>query len=182
MIKLGRLKPALLPTRELPLVTRRVAPVTRAMPVRLLTFHYTLRDANGRVLDTSRGGGEPLSFVEGAQQIVPGLEKTLVTMAAGERREVVVPPEEAYGVRDEEMVQRVPRAQLPIEGDVNVGDQFLAGPDRHAPVVTIVAVEGDSVTLDANHPLAGATLHFDVELVAARPATPEETARVTGAS
>lgn len=152
------------------------------MSVRHLTFHYTLRDANGRVFDTSRGGGEPLSFVEGAQQIVPGLEKVLVTMAAGERREVVVPPEEAYGVREEELVQRVPRADLPIEGEVSVGDQFMTGPDRYAPVVTVVAVEGETVTLDANHPLAGATLHFDVELVAARPATAEELGRVKDAS
>ncbi len=152
------------------------------MSARHLTFHYTLRDANGRVLDTSRGGGEPLGFVEGSQEIVPGLEKVLVTMAAGERRDVVVPPEEAYGLREVEMVQRIPRAQLPIEGEVNVGDQFLAGPDRHAPIVTVVAVEGDQVTLDANHPLAGATLHFDVELVAVRPATEEEAARVKGDS
>lgn len=149
---------------------------------RLITFHYTLRDANGRVLDTSRGGGEPLNFVEGAQQIVPGLEQVLVAMTMGERREVVVPPEEAYGVHEAELVQRVPRGQLPIEGEVRVGDQFLAGPDRHAPVVTVVAVEGETVTLDANHPLAGATLHFDVELVATRPATADELARVKDAS
>ncbi|WP_415908327.1 FKBP-type peptidyl-prolyl cis-trans isomerase [Oleiharenicola sp. Vm1] len=150
--------------------------------IRLLTFHYTLRDDNGRVLDTSRGGGEPLSFVEGAQEIVPGLEQTLVAMTVGERREVAVPPELGYGRREEELVQRVPRGQLPIDGEVRVGDQFLAGPDRHAPVVTVVAVEGDQVTLDANHPLAGATLRFDVELVAVRPATPDEAARVTAGS
>lgn len=152
------------------------------MSARHLTFHYTLRDASGRVLDTSRGGGEPLGFVEGAQQIVPGLEKVLVALAAGERREVVVPPEEGYGLREEALVQRVARAQLPIEGELQVGDQFLAGPDRFAPVVTIAAVEGDQVTLDANHPLAGATLHFDVELVAVRPATGEELTRVTDGS
>lgn len=152
------------------------------MAGRILTFHYTLRDASGRVLDTSRGGGEPLSFVEGAEQIVPGLERELVAMSAGERRDVVVPPELGYGVRDPQLVQRVPRAQLPIEGDLNVGDQFLAGQDRYAPVVTVVAVEGEQVTLDANHPLAGVALHFDVELVSARPATAEETARVKGGS
>lgn len=152
------------------------------MSARHLSFHYTLRDANGRVLDTSRGGGEPLNFVEGAQEIVPGLEKVLVTMTVGERRDVVVPPEEAYGLREAELVQRVSRGQLPIEGEVSVGDQFMTGPERYAPVVTVVAIEGDQVTLDANHPLAGATLHFDVELVAARPATADEAGRVTGAS
>lgn len=140
------------------------------MPGRILTFHYTLRDASGRVLDTSRGGGEPLSCTEGAEEIVPGLERELVTMSVGERRNVVVPPELGYGVRDPDLVQRVPRAQLPIEGDLAVGDQFLAGEDRHAPVVTVAAIEGEFVLLDGNHPLAGATLHFDVELVAARPA------------
>lgn len=152
------------------------------MSARLLTFHYTLRDADGRVLDTSRGGGEPLSFVEGAQQIVPGLERALVAMAVGERREVVVPPEEAYGVREADLVQRVSRAQLPIEGEVTVGDQFMTGPDRSSPIVTVVAVEGETVTLDANHPLAGATLHFDAELVAVRPPTEDERGRVTDAS
>ncbi len=145
---------------------------------RVLTFHYTLRDANRRVLDTSRGGGEPLSFLEGAQEIVPGLEKELSAMSIGERRDVAVSPELGYGVREEALVQRVPRSSLPIDGELSVGDQFLAGQDRHAPVVTVVAIEGDQVTLDANHPLAGATLHFDVELVAARPATPAELGRV----
>jgi len=145
---------------------------------RVLTFHYTLRDANGRVLDTSRGGGEPLSFLEGAQEIVPGLEKELSAMTVGARREVAVPPELGYGLREEALVQRVPRSSLPIDGEVSVGDQFLAGEDRHAPVVTVVAVDGDHVMLDANHPLAGATLHFDVKLVAARPATPAELGRV----
>lgn len=145
---------------------------------RVLTFHYTLRDANGRVLDTSRGGGEPLSFLEGAQEIVPGLEKELSAMSVGERRDVAVPPELGYGLREEALVQRVPRSSLPIDGELSVGDQFLAGQDRHAPVVTVVAIEGDQVTLDANHPLAGATLHFDVELVAARSATPAELGRV----
>lgn len=150
--------------------------------IRAITFHYTLRDANGRVLDTSRGGGEPLNFVEGAQEIVPGLEKALVAMAVGERRDVVVPPEEAYGLREEELVQSVPRSRLPIDGDVRVGDQFMTGPDRYAPVVTVVAVDGETVTLDANHPLAGATLHFDVELVTARAATADELTRVKDAS
>ena len=139
---------------------------------RLLTFHYTLRDAGGRVLDTSRGG-EPMPFLEGAGQIIEGLEEPLLTMTAGEKRTVVVPPERAYGVREAELVQKVPKARLPV-GEVRVGDQFQTGPDRQAPVVTVVAIEGDEVMLDANHPLAGQELHFEVELVAARPATPAE--------
>ena len=139
---------------------------------RLLTFHYTLRDAGGRMIDTSRGG-EPMPFLEGSGQIIDGLEEPLLQMAAGEKRTVVVPPERAYGVREAELVQKVPKANLPV-GDVKVGDQFQTAPDRQAPVVTVVAIEGDEVLLDANHPLAGQELHFEVELVAVRAATPTE--------
>jgi FKBP-type peptidyl-prolyl cis-trans isomerase SlyD len=137
-----------------------------------LTFHYTLRNREGRVLDTSRGG-EPLNCVQGAGQIIEGLEAELVTMQAGEKRSVIVPPERGYGLREEAMIQKVPRARLPVD-DVRVGDQFQTGPERQDPVVTIVAVEGDQVLLDANHPLAGQDLHFEVELVARRAATPAE--------
>ncbi len=142
------------------------------MNVRLLTFHYTLRDAGGRVLDTSRGGA-PMPFLEGSGLIIEGLEEPLRQMTAGEQRTVVVPPERGYGVREAELVQKVPKARLPVD-DVKVGDQFQTGPDRQAPVVTVVAIEGDEVLLDANHPLAGQELHFEVELVAARAATPAE--------
>ena len=139
---------------------------------RHLSFHYTLRDAQGLLLDTSRGN-PPVTCLEGAGQIVDGLEAVLRSLQPGETRKVVVPPERGYGEREESLVQKMPRAQLPVD-EINVGDQFQTGPDRHAPVVTIVAIEGDQVMLDANHPLAGQPLHFEVELVAARPATAEE--------
>lgn len=140
--------------------------------MRWLTFHYTLRDAGGRMLDTSRGG-EPMPFLEGCGQVIDGLEEPLLQMAAGEKRTVVVPPERAYGLREVALVQKVPLARLPVT-DLKVGDQFQTGPDRQAPVVTVVAIEGDEVLLDANHPLAGQELHFEVELIAARAATPAE--------
>lgn len=151
------------------------------MTPRHLLFHYTLRDAQGRMLDTSRGA-EPRGCIEGGGQIIDGLEAALRAMQPGESRQVVVPPEHGYGRRDAALVQKVPRAQLPVDG-VRVGDQFQTGPDRHAPVVTVVAIAADEVLLDANHPLAGRHLHFDVELVAARAATPEEirTARMPAA-
>lgn len=142
------------------------------MTPRLLTFHYTLRDAAGRVLDTSRGG-EPMSCLEGAGQIIEGLEEPLRQMIAGETRQVVVPPGRGYGKREADLVQKVPRARLPV-ADLKVGEQFQTGPDRQAPVVTVVAIEGDEVLLDANHPLAGQELHFEVELVTVRAATHPE--------
>jgi FKBP-type peptidyl-prolyl cis-trans isomerase SlyD len=139
---------------------------------RHLTFHYTLRNPAGKVLDTSRGA-EPLACVEGAGQIIEGLEMVLRGMGAGDQRKVVVPPEKGYGLREDAMVQKVPRDRLPVD-DLKVGDQFQTGPDRQAPVVTVVAIEDDGVVLDANHPLAGEELHFEVELVTARPATAAE--------
>ncbi len=139
---------------------------------RTISFHYTLKDGDGRLIDTSRGNA-PLPFLEGAGQIVDGLEEQLLLMTVGEKRRVVVPPERAYGVHDAALVQKVPRARLPV-GDLQVGDQFQTGPDRHAPVVTVRALEGETVLLDANHPLAGQTLHFEVELMEERPATSEE--------
>jgi len=139
---------------------------------RTISFHYTLKDGDGRLIDTSRGNA-PLPFLEGAGQIVDGLEEQLLLMTVGEKRRVVVPPERACGVHDAALVQKVPRARLPV-GDLQVGDQFQTGPDRHAPVVTVRALEGETVLLDANHPLAGQTLHFEVELMEERPATSEE--------
>ncbi len=139
---------------------------------RHLTFHYTLRNRAGRILDTSRGA-EPLRCIEGAGQIIEGLESALREMLPGEKRQVVVPPERAYGVREDALIQKVPKALLPV-GDARVGDQFQTGPDRSSPIVTVMAIEGDDIVLDANHPLAGEELHFEVELVAVRPATPEE--------
>jgi len=142
------------------------------MSRRTITFHYTLKDHRGRLVDTSRGG-DPMPFTEGTGQIIEGLEESLRQMVAGERRTVVVPPERGYGLPDPSLVQKVPRARLPV-AELRVGDQFQTGPDRHAPVVTVVALEGDDVTLDANHPLAGQELHFEVEVVAVRLASPEE--------
>lgn len=114
-----------------------------------------------------------MPFVEGAGQIIEGLEEQLLQMSAGERRTVVVPPERGYGLREAALVQRVPRTRLPV-AEIKVGDQFQTGPDRHAPVVTVVAIEGEEILLDANHPLAGQELHFEVELVTVRAATSGE--------
>jgi FKBP-type peptidyl-prolyl cis-trans isomerase SlyD len=142
---------------------------------RVVTFHFTLRGPDGRVLDTSIGG-EPIRYLEGAGQIIDGLDHRLRAVGAGERLRVTIPPAEGYGERDPSQVQSVRRELLPVEGELRPGDQFQAGEDRYAPLVTVVRVEGDEVTLDANHPLAGVALDFDVELVAAREATREELA------
>lgn len=142
---------------------------------RVVTFHYTLRDPQGRVLDTS-AGGEPVTYLEGAGQIIDGLDEQLRMANPGEKARVVVAAAKAYGQHDPAQVQRVKRGLLPVEGELKVGDQFQAGNDRYAPTVTVRAIEGDEVLLDANHPLAGVDLTFDVEIVGARPATASELA------
>ncbi len=140
---------------------------------RVVSFHYTLRDPHGRVLDSS-AGGEPIRYLEGSGQIIDGLDEQLRAVAAGARSQVTVPAKKAYGERDPAQVQRVKRGLLPFEGALKVGDQFQTGPDRADPVVTVAGIEGDEVLLDANHPLAGVDLTFDVEITAAREATGEE--------
>jgi FKBP-type peptidyl-prolyl cis-trans isomerase SlyD len=142
---------------------------------RVVTFHYTLRDPAGRVVDTS-AGGEPVTYLEGAGQIIDGLDEQLRLAQAGEKARVSVPAAKAYGAHDPAQVQRVKRGLLPVEGELKVGDQFQAGADRHAPTVTVRAIEGDEVLLDGNHPLAGVDLTFDVEVTAVRPATASELA------
>ena len=142
---------------------------------RVVTFHYTLLDPAGRVIDTS-SGGSPVTYLEGAGQIIDGLDEQLRDVQPGTRTQIQVAAAAAYGERDPSQVQSVLRALLPVQGELKVGDQFQAGEDQFAPVVAVVGIDGDSILLDANHPLAGVDLTFDVELTAARPATPEELA------
>jgi len=139
----------------------------------VVTFHYTLRDTAGQVLDASIGG-EPISFLEASGQIVEGLEDGLRGLASGTRAKIGVPAAKAYGERDESQVQRVLKSLLPVAGDIKPGDQFRAGEDPFAPVVTVRGVEGDELLLDANHPLAGVDLEFEIEVIAVRAATKEE--------
>jgi FKBP-type peptidyl-prolyl cis-trans isomerase SlyD len=142
-------------------------------PHRVVTFHYTLRDPSNRVIDTSMGGAA-ITYLEGAGQIIDGLDEQLRAVEPGTKVRVQVAAAKAYGERDPAQVQRVNRGLLPIEGELKIGDAFQAGQDRFAPVVTIAGFAGDDVLLDANHPLAGVDLTFDVELVSARLATAEE--------
>ena len=139
------------------------------MSASVVTFHFILRDPAGRLLDSSQGG-EPVTYLEGAGTIVDGLEAELRGQPAGTRKKIFVPAALGYGERDDRLVQRVKREVLPIT-DPRVGDRYQTAADRHAPVVTIVALDGEEVVLDGNHPLAGVDLAFEVEVIAVRPAT-----------
>lgn len=139
----------------------------------VVAIDYTLTDGDGQVLDTSQGRG-PLAYLHGAGNIIPGLEKALEGKAEGEKVNVSVPPEEGYGARDESLIQAVPKKMFAETAEPEPGMQFQAqGPDG-ARVLTILKVEDDQVTVDANHPLAGQELNFDVAVVNVREASEEE--------
>jgi len=136
-------------------------------------IHYTLKDDGGAVIDSS-AGGEPLAYLHGAGNIVPGLEKALEGKSAGEKLSVKVAPEEGYGVRDEALVQQVPRRSFQGVRDLKAGMRFNAQTEQGPVAVTITNVQGDMVTVDGNHALAGVTLNFDIEVTKVREATSEE--------
>lgn len=140
---------------------------------KVVSIDYTLTGNDGQVLDTSQGR-EPLNYLHGAGNIIPGLESALEGKNEGEQVNVSIPPDQAYGQRDERMVQAVPRAAFQGVADIKAGMQFQANTQAGPRVITVVGVEGDQVTIDANHPLAGATLNFDVKIVTVRDATTEE--------
>jgi FKBP-type peptidyl-prolyl cis-trans isomerase SlyD len=139
----------------------------------VVLIHYTLKDDSGAVLDSS-AGGEPLAYIQGHGNLVPGLEKALEGKQGGNTLTVTLSPAEGYGARDEALVQRVPKRSLQGSGEIRKGMQFQARTDSGMRVFTVTAVAGDMVTLDGNHPLADRTLHFDVEVVGVREATTEE--------
>jgi FKBP-type peptidyl-prolyl cis-trans isomerase SlyD len=140
---------------------------------RVVTIHYTLKDDAGAVVDSS-AGGEPLAYIQGHGNLVAGLEQALEGKADGNKLTVVVAPADGYGVRDEALIQRVPKRALQGAGDLKKGMQFQARTEDGMRLFTVTAVIGDMVTLDGNHPLANQTLHFDVEIVGVREATSEE--------
>lgn len=141
----------------------------------VVSIDYTLTDDAGTVIDSSSGRA-PLAYVHGRGQLVPGLEAALAGRAAGDRVTVTVPPAEGYGERDPSLLVAATRAQFTGVDRLEVGMQFQANDAGGPKLLTIVAIDGDTVRLDANHPLAGMALTFDVRIVAVRPATPEELA------
>lgn len=137
------------------------------------SFHYTLTNDAGEVLDSS-AGREPLAYLHGAGNIVPGLEKAMAGHRVGDSFNVDVVPEEGYGPRVEQLVQVVPRAAFQGVMQLEPGMQFSAQTEHGPLSVVITRIEGDDVTVDGNHPLAGATLHFAIEVTEVREATVEE--------
>ncbi len=137
------------------------------------SIEYTLKDDSGNVIDTSEGHG-PLAYVHGVGALVPGLESELEGRSAGDQLQVRVDPEQGYGERLEGMTHEVVRDDFPADADPQVGMQFQAESEEGSLVFTVVQIDGNKILLDANHPLAGVHLNFDVRVVEVRPASPDE--------
>jgi len=140
---------------------------------KVVTFHYTLKNADGEQMETSRDK-QPMSYLHGANNIIVGLEKAMEGRAVNDEFSVTVEPEEAYGVRNEGNVQRIPLKRLKGIGKVSPG-QILNLQTNQGPVqVTVLRVGRFNVDVDANHPLAGQALTFDIEITDIREASEEE--------
>lgn len=141
---------------------------------KVVSIHYTLKDNQGTTLDSSVGD-QPLLYIHGIGNLIPGMEEGLEGKVKGDKVEIQVSPEKGYGVRDERMIQKMPRTAF---GDqkVEVGMQFHAGTKHGQQVVTVTKVEMDGITIDGNHALAGVDLNFSVEVLDVRNATSDELA------
>lgn len=139
----------------------------------VVAINYTLHDPEGAILDSSPEG-QPLEYLHGSGNIIGGLEKALEGKQPGDDVSVVVPPVEGYGERDENLQQDVPMNLFQGVDNVEPGMRFQAQTQEGTQIVTVAAVEDQTVTVDANHPLAGKTLNFDVTVDAVREATAEE--------
>ncbi len=139
-----------------------------------VSIHYTLTNGSGEQLDSSRGEA-PLVYLHGAGNIIAGLEAALNGKQAGDKFNVTIPADQAYGEVSEEMIQVVSRNMF--DGmDLEVGMQFHAEVSYGPGIITITQIDGDDITIDGNHPLAGEDLTFDVEVVEVRPASADEIA------
>lgn len=141
----------------------------------VVSIHYTLTDDAGTVLDSSREG-DPLKYLHGANNIIPGLENELTGKASGATMKVTVAPEDAYGPHSAEAIQKVPRSAFEGIDEIQPGMQFQTEGPQGVQIIVVKEVSDDEITIDANHPLAGKTLHFDVSVEDVRDATPEEIA------
>lgn len=146
-------------------------------PNKVATLTYTLKNDDGDILDKA-DENSPFLYMHGTGGIIKGLETALEDKAVGDDFHVIIAPEDAYGIRDDKLTEAVPRTMFEGISDENLvaGAQFQASTEQGIQVITIASVEGDMVNIDANHPLAGETLHFDVTVKDIREATEEEIA------
>lgn len=140
---------------------------------KVVSFHFTLADGEGKTIESTRTE-EPLAYLHGQGNLIPILEKALAGRSVGDAFDLTLAPADAYGERDPGLIQQIDRGEFPPEVELAVGSEFEVEDEKGRRVVTITDVEGQQVTVDGNHPLAGETITFDIEVVEIRDATEEE--------
>ncbi len=145
-------------------------------PNQVVTINFTLKNSGGEILESTKDH-TPLAFISGQNQILPKIEETVGEMLIGSKKSIVLHPAEAYGEYDENAVQKLDKKEFPDNVQLEEGMNFVANaPDGSKMPFIIKTIEGEAVTVDFNHPLAGETLDFDIELIDIRDATAEELA------
>ena len=142
---------------------------------KVASIHYTLKDKNGEIIDSSEES-KPLSYIQGLGNLIPGMERGLEGKIAGDTVSLIIAPEDAYGIRDDQYLSVIPLDNFPDKESVKPGVQFVAQSDQGSRDAIILKVEGNDVTADFNHPLAGIELHFEIKVMDVREATTEELA------
>lgn len=140
---------------------------------KVVSIHYTLTDEEGEVLDSSEGK-DPLNYIQGTNAIIPGLENALEGKTEGDKFNVTIPPEEAYGKRNENNIGYIDRKNFGDIKEIHPGQQFQMQSQNGPVIIRVLEVNDDKVKVDANHDLAGKTLNFEVEVMNVRDATKEE--------
>lgn len=140
----------------------------------VVTFEFTLNNDRGELIDTTRND-QPLVYLHGGQDVIPGVQRVLDGRRKGEKFNATVPPSEGYGIYNPKLIQTVPRNLFSPNAEIKVGQQFHAKlDDGSLRVITVLATNSDSITINGNHPLAGVPLHFAIEILEIRPATSKE--------
>lgn len=140
---------------------------------KVVAMNYTLKDDTGQILDSSEGK-PPLAYIQGSGMIIPGLEKEMEGKQVGDKIQAVVAPENAYGLYMPEMIQEVPLNGFQGDEELQAGMQVQVQTNSGPAIAIVSKIDGETVTLDMNHPLADKTLHFDVEVMEVREPTEEE--------
>ncbi|MCM1322358.1 MAG: peptidylprolyl isomerase [Bacteroides sp.] len=140
---------------------------------KVVSLEYTLKDSGGEILDSTEISG-PIDYIHGQNSLIPALEKELDGKQDGESFSVTLTPKDAYGERSQELIAEVPKSHFPADAEIEAGMQFEAENDAGSQLVTIAEVKDATVIVDANHPLAGKTLTFDIKISGIRDATENE--------
>ena len=135
------------------------------------SFNYHLKDVDGNTIEKSE---QPLEYLHGYNNIIPGLENALLDLQVGDAKSVTVQPEDGYGLLEEDLISNVPKSNFPPDAEIVAGMQFQTMTEEGPLVVTVVEVTDKEVIVDGNHPMAGQTLVFDVEITGVRQATEQE--------